>query len=221
MFCVTLPAVIRYGIGRQDVGAVDAVAGRSEHEIVARRAPRGLLRHLDVGHAVLGEEALLPGDDQRRGIGERDEAERRLGGFRTRRMGDIGAERKCGFRRGERGDGGGRLQESPAGKTAGRRREDGHYVSVPRVGLSDRRGACGREGPTARHARDEARVNEGKAVRRRRSRRPGMIDAGVQRWTVSAQSTVTAPAIAVEDTRPVPVASPIAEAGPPAAGRPA
>ena len=50
---------------------------RAEHEIVARRAPGGLLQHLDVGHAVLGEEALFLGDDQRRGIGQRDEAEHR------------------------------------------------------------------------------------------------------------------------------------------------
>ena len=52
---------------------------RAEHEVVARRAPRGLLLHLDVGHAVLGEEALLLGDEQRRRVGQRDEAEIGLG----------------------------------------------------------------------------------------------------------------------------------------------
>ena len=45
---------------RQDVRAVDAVGLGAEHEVVARRAPRGLLQHLDVGHAVLGENALSP-----------------------------------------------------------------------------------------------------------------------------------------------------------------
>ena len=48
---------------------------RAEHEVVARGAPRRLLGDLDVGHAVLGEEALLLGDEQRRRVGQRDEAE--------------------------------------------------------------------------------------------------------------------------------------------------
>ena len=51
---------------RQDVRAVDAVVLGAEHDVVAGCAPRGLLRHVDVGHAVLGEQALLLGDDQRR-----------------------------------------------------------------------------------------------------------------------------------------------------------
>ena len=57
---------------------------RAEHEVVARRAPRRLLGDLDVGHAVLGEEALLLGDDQRRGIDQRDVAEDRLRHLRAR-----------------------------------------------------------------------------------------------------------------------------------------
>ena len=72
------------------------LASRAEHEVVARRAPGGLLGDLDVGHAVLGEEALFLGDDQRRGIGQRDEAEDRLGDFRTGRLGDgRRPERRC------------------------------------------------------------------------------------------------------------------------------
>lgn len=49
----------------QDMGAVDTGAGRAEHQIVAGRAPGGLLHHLDLGHAVLVEQTLLFGDDQR------------------------------------------------------------------------------------------------------------------------------------------------------------
>ena len=49
--------------------AVDAVGFGPKHDVVAHRAPRGLLRDLHVGHAVLGEEALFLGDDERRGIG--------------------------------------------------------------------------------------------------------------------------------------------------------
>ena len=75
LFCVTLPARDQVRHRRQDVRAVDAVAFRAEHEIVARRAPRGLLLHLDVGHAVFGEDAFLLGDEQRRRVGQRDEAE--------------------------------------------------------------------------------------------------------------------------------------------------
>ena len=83
LFCVTLPVGDQVGHRRQDVRAVDAAAFAAEHEVVARGAPRRLLQHLDIGHAVLGEEALLLGDDQRRRVGERDEAEL---GFR-----DLGA----------------------------------------------------------------------------------------------------------------------------------
>ncbi len=77
--------------------AVDAVAGAAEHEIVARRAPGRLFRHLDVGQAVLGEETLLLGDDQRRRVGERDIAERRLCGLQARALREsaIGQERFC------------------------------------------------------------------------------------------------------------------------------
>ena len=65
--------VLRHLAGRDQVGhrrenvrAVDAVGVAAEHEVVARRAPRRLLQHFDVRHAVLGEEALLLGDEQRR-----------------------------------------------------------------------------------------------------------------------------------------------------------
>ena len=51
----------------------------AENEVVARRAPRGLLEDLDVGQAVFGEDAFLLGDDQRRRVGQRDVAE--LGAF--------------------------------------------------------------------------------------------------------------------------------------------
>ena len=80
---------------REDMRAVDAVAFAAEHEIVARRAPRGLLQHLDARHAVFREEAFLLGDEQRRRVGERDEAEIGLGDFRARRLRDVNAERKC------------------------------------------------------------------------------------------------------------------------------
>ena len=63
------------GHRRQDVRAVDAVALGAEHEVVAGGAPARLFQHLHVGHAVLGEEALFLGDEERAGIGERDEAE--------------------------------------------------------------------------------------------------------------------------------------------------
>ena len=87
---------------------------RAEHEIVARRAPRRLLQHLGVGHAVLGEEALLLGDEQRAGIGERDEAELGAlhlgtGALRERAAGKLrlhGAE--------QRGGAGGALEEFAA-----------------------------------------------------------------------------------------------------------
>ena len=64
--------------------AVDAVAFGAEHEVVARGAPGGLLLHVDIGHAVLGEEALVLGDEQRTGVAERDEAELGALHFRAR-----------------------------------------------------------------------------------------------------------------------------------------
>ena len=70
---------------REDVRAVDAVALRAEHQVVTRRAPRSLLDHFDVWHAVLGEEALFLGDDQRCGVGQCDEAEYRAWSFPARR----------------------------------------------------------------------------------------------------------------------------------------
>ncbi len=66
--------------------AVDAVGCAAEHQVVARRAPGRLLGDLDIGHAVLGEEALLLGDDQRRGIGQRDVAELGAGDFGARAL---------------------------------------------------------------------------------------------------------------------------------------
>ena len=67
------------GHRRQDMRAIDAVALRAQHQIVTRGAPGGLLHHFHIRHAVFGEEPLLLGHDQRRGIGERDEAENGAG----------------------------------------------------------------------------------------------------------------------------------------------
>ncbi len=77
------------GHRRQDVCAIDAVAFRSQHQIVTGGAPRRLLLHLDIGHAVFGEDALLLGDKQRRSVGQRDEAELGALHFRPRSL------RKC------------------------------------------------------------------------------------------------------------------------------
>ena len=82
------------GHRRQDVRAVDAVLLGAEHEVVARRAPGRLLGDVDIGHAVLGEEALLLGDDQRRGVDQRDVAEDRLGHLRPGRLRDMHAAGK-------------------------------------------------------------------------------------------------------------------------------
>ena len=68
---------------------------RAEHEVVARRAPRRLLEHFDVGHAVLGEEALLLGDQKRGCVGERDEAELRLWSPRGRRLARMAPAGNC------------------------------------------------------------------------------------------------------------------------------
>src|SRR5262245_42535803 len=81
--------------------AVDAVAFRAEHEVVARRAPRGLLHHLDAGHAVFCEESLFLGDEQGAGIGERDESEVCLAHLRARGMGTWNAGRKTCLERAE------------------------------------------------------------------------------------------------------------------------
>ena len=99
LFCVTLPVVIRYGIGVRICAPSMPLPSRAEHEVVARRAPRGLLGDLDVGHAVLGEEALLLGDDQRRRVGQRDEAERRLLHFRPGRLRDVRPKWKAALHR--------------------------------------------------------------------------------------------------------------------------
>ena len=119
--------VLRHLAGRnqirhrgQDMRAVDAVAFRAEHEVVARGAPRGLLLHLDIGHAVFGEDALLLGDEQRRRIGQRDEAELcrlhfRARALRERAGGEIqfcGGEQRCGSR--------GRFEDLAAAEAAGR-----------------------------------------------------------------------------------------------------
>ena len=84
--------------------------------IVARRAPGRLLGDLDIGHAVLGEEALLLGDDERRGVGQRDVAEDRL--RYLRRLCGVSAGNTVGkhkLRRSQRRcRRSGRLQKSPA-----------------------------------------------------------------------------------------------------------
>ncbi len=86
------------------MGAVNAVGLAAENEIVAQRAPRRLLQHFDARHAVLFKQALFLGDDQRRGIGQRDEAE--FDG--------------CHFRRG-RGRPSAARQQGPASKQQSRR----------------------------------------------------------------------------------------------------
>jgi hypothetical protein len=100
---------------RQDMRAVDAVAFRAEHEVVARRAPRGLLHDLDVRHAVFLEDAFLLGDEQRRRVGERDEAEIGLGGLGTGRLRDVNPEREfCTDRRHQGARAGGLQKRLPA-----------------------------------------------------------------------------------------------------------
>ncbi len=56
------------------MGAVDAVCGPAQHQVVARRAPGRLLQHLDIGHAMLFEQTLFLGDDEGRRIGQGNEA---------------------------------------------------------------------------------------------------------------------------------------------------
>ena len=83
---------------------------------LSRVAPQeACLDDLDVGHAVLGEQALLLGDHQRRGIHQRDVAEDRLGGFRVPRP--ARHARRTGTRssrRHQRGRAGGLQQRAPA-----------------------------------------------------------------------------------------------------------
>ncbi len=69
------------GHRREDVCAIDAVLRRAEHQVVAGGAPGRLLEYLDLGHPVFGEEALLGGDEQRRGVGQGDKAELGLAGL--------------------------------------------------------------------------------------------------------------------------------------------
>ena len=117
--------VLRHLAGRdqirhrgQDMRAVDAVAFRAEHEVVARGAPRGLLLHFDIGHAVFGEEALLLGGEQRRGIRQRDEAELGTLHFRPSAL-RKGAGREIQPGRGKQcGRSTGRLEDLTAAKTA-------------------------------------------------------------------------------------------------------
>src|SRR5262249_42729577 len=75
--------------------------------------PRRLLLYLDVRHAVLGEKTLVLGDEQRAGIGERDEAELGLGRFRTAGGGTVHAGEKTRVRGGEqRGGASARFEEA-------------------------------------------------------------------------------------------------------------
>jgi len=74
LFCVTLPDEIRYGIGVR-ICAPSMPCLPSPAQVVAGGAPGGLLLHLDVRHAVFGEQTLVLGDEQRASIAERDEAE--------------------------------------------------------------------------------------------------------------------------------------------------
>ena len=59
LFCVTVPAVRMIRHRSEDVRAVDPITLGAKYEVVARRAPRCPLDDLDIGHAVLREEALL------------------------------------------------------------------------------------------------------------------------------------------------------------------
>ena len=83
--------------------AVDAIALRAQHQIVARGTPGGLLDDLDVGHAVLGEDALLLGNEQRRGIRQSDVAELGALHLRSRGLRDMHAAEKARFGGGDRG----------------------------------------------------------------------------------------------------------------------
>ena len=114
-----LPRADQVGHRREDMGAIDAVALGAEHEVVAGRAPGGLLLHLDAGHAVLGEEALVLGDEQRAGIGERDEAEIGLGHLRAGGLRDMHAGGKFRLQGAEQRGGAGRgLQKRAAAEAA-------------------------------------------------------------------------------------------------------
>ena len=84
---------------------------RAEHEIVARRAPRGLLGDRDVGQPVFVEEALFLGDDERRGVGQRDEAEHHLRDFGARGLREHAGRKgalRGGHQRGGAGEAGAR-----------------------------------------------------------------------------------------------------------------
>ena len=99
------------------------LASPAQHDVVARRAPPRLLQHFDIGHAVFGEEALFLGDEQRRSIGQRDEAEgRSYSPPVPATFGDVHAERKlrlcCAN---ESGSARGRFQERAAADAAGLR----------------------------------------------------------------------------------------------------
>ena len=75
LFCVTLPAEIRYGIGVR-MCAPSMPLPSDPRTRLSRVVPQdACFVHLDVRHAVLGEEALLLGNEQRRGVDQRDEAE--------------------------------------------------------------------------------------------------------------------------------------------------
>jgi len=70
-------------------------------------------------HAVPGEEALLLGDRERRGIGQRDVAEDRLGHFRPGGLRDVDTEGKLRIDRAdERGGAGAGFQKRPAAQSA-------------------------------------------------------------------------------------------------------
>ncbi len=62
-------------VHRTNMRSVNAVGSPAENQIVTRRTPGGLLCHVDFGKAVLFEEALFLGDDERRCIRQGDEAE--------------------------------------------------------------------------------------------------------------------------------------------------
>jgi len=60
--------VYEIGERRENMGAVDAVCRPAKHEVVAGCTPGCLLGHIDVGKAMLFEQAFFLGNDQRRGI---------------------------------------------------------------------------------------------------------------------------------------------------------
>ncbi|CUX59944.1 conserved hypothetical protein [Agrobacterium tumefaciens str. Kerr 14] len=125
-----LAGVHEIGHRRQNMRAINAVGCATKHEIVARRAPGGLLQNLDIRHAMLGEQPLFRRDDERGGIGQRDKADFRT--FYFRLGGGCESTRWKGHAHSaDKGCGGGRLQYRAAADSAG---EYLFHSHVPLIG---------------------------------------------------------------------------------------